>query len=189
VLAAVKKDSIWDLSAMVGALLGQSMPNFWLGLMLILFFAVQLGWLPTSGRTEALSVVLPALTLASNYTGRVARIVRSSMLDVLHEDYVRTARAKGIREWLVINKHAFKNAALPVVTIIGLESGALLSGAVITETVFAWPGVASLAVQAVSWRDFPLVQAVVVFMAAVFVLVNLAVDLLYVQLDPRIRYA
>ena len=188
IVAAVKKDTPLDLGAMLVALFGQSMPSFWLGLMLILFFAVHLGWLPSSGRTGPESVVLPAITLALFFSGRLARITRSSMLEVLHEDYVRTARAKGLREWVVINKHALKNAALPVVTIIGLEFGALLSGAVVTETVFAWPGVASLAVNAVSWRDFPLVQAIVVFMALIFAFVNLAVDLVYVTLDPRIRY-
>ncbi len=189
VLAAVYKDTPLDLLAMLAALIGQSIPGFWLGLMLILFFAVQLGWLPTSGRDGLDTLILPAVTLAMFYTGRMARLVRSSMLDVLYEDYVRTARAKGLPEWLVIARHALKNASLPVVTIIGLEFGALLSGAVITETVFSWPGVGLLAVNAVLARDFPLVQAIVVFMAIVFVLVNLLVDLLYLKLDPRIRYA
>src|SRR5262249_13750084 len=143
----------------------------------------------TSGRSGWDSVILPAITLAAFFTGRLARVVRSSMLDVLREDYVRTARAKGLPEWLVVNQHALKNAALPVVTIIGLGFGSLLTGAVIPETVFAWPGVASLAVQAVLWHDFPLVQAIVVFMATVFVLVNLGIDVLYTFLDPRIRFA
>ena len=189
ILAAAKKDTPLDLGAMVIALFGQSMPSFWLGLMLILFFSVRLGWFPTSGRAGPSSVVLPAVTLALFFAGRLARITRSSMLEVLQEDYVRTARAKGLPDWLVVNKHALKNAALPVVTIIGLEFGSLLSGAVVTETVFAWPGVASLAVNAVAWHDFPLVQAIVVFMALAFAVVNLVVDLIYVVLDPRIRYA
>lgn len=189
IVAAVMKDTPFDLGAMVVALVGQSVPSFWLGLMLILLFAQQLGWLPTSGRAGPESLILPAVTLALGQAGRAARLMRSSMLEVLNEDYVRTARAKGLREWLVINKHALKNASLPVVTIIGLEFGSLLSNAVITETVFSWPGVASLAVQAVQYKDFPLVQAIVVFMAIVFIVVNLVVDLIYVVLDPRIRYA
>jgi peptide/nickel transport system permease protein len=189
ILAALYKDTPLDFLAMLAALVGQSIPGFWLGLMLILLFAVELGWLPTSGREGLDSLILPAITLALFYTGRLARLVRSSMLDVLYEDYVRTARAKGLPEWLIIGRHALKNASLPVVTIIGLEFGALLSGAVITETVFSWPGVGLLAVNAVLARDFPLVQAIVVFMAIVFVLVNLLIDMLYLKLDPRIRYA
>ncbi len=189
ILAALYKDTPLDFLAMLAALIGQSIPGFWLGLMLILLFAVELGWLPTSGREGLDSLILPAITLALFYTGRLARLVRSSMLDVLYEDYVRTARAKGLPEWLIIARHALKNASLPVVTIIGLEFGALLSGAVITETVFSWPGVGLLAVNAVLARDFPLVQAIVVFMAIVFVLVNLLIDVLYLKLDPRIRYA
>jgi ABC-type dipeptide/oligopeptide/nickel transport system permease component len=189
VLAALYKDTPLDLVAMLVALIGQSIPGFWLGLMLILLFAVELGWLPTSGRGGPETLILPACTLAMFYTGRLARVVRSSMLDVLCEDYIRTARAKGLPEWLITARHALKNASLPVVTIIGLEFGALLSGAVITETVYSWPGVGLLAVNAVLARDFPLVQAIVVFMAMVFVGVNLLVDLLYTQLDPRIRYA
>jgi peptide/nickel transport system permease protein len=189
VIAAVKKDSPIDLAAMVTALLGQSIPGFWLGLMLILLFSVHLGWLPTSGRGGPQYLLMPAFTLAMFFTGRQARLVRSSMLDVLNEDYVRTGRAKGLPEWIVINKHALKNASLPVVTVIGLEFGSLLSGAVITETVFAWPGIGLLAVNAVLGRDFSLVQAIVVFMAIVFVLVNVVMDFIYTLLDPRIRYA
>jgi peptide/nickel transport system permease protein len=189
ILAAIHKDSFLDFLAMLVALLGQSIPGFWLGLMLILLFAVELGWLPTSGRGGLETLILPSFTLAMFYVGRLARVVRSSMLDVLCEDYIRTARAKGLPNWLVVARHALKNASLPVVTIIGLEFGALLSGAVITETVFSWPGVGLLAVNAVLARDFPLVQAIVVFMSIVFVVVNLMVDLLYTQLDPRIRYA
>jgi ABC-type dipeptide/oligopeptide/nickel transport system permease component len=189
ILAALYKDSALDFLAMLVALVGQSIPGFWLGLMLILLFAVQLGWLPTSGRGGLETLILPSFTLAMFYTGRLARLVRSSMLDVLHEDYIRTAHAKGLPRWLVIARHALKNASLPVVTIIGLEFGALLSGAVITETVFSWPGVGLLAVNAVLARDFPLVQAIVVFMAIVFVVVNLLIDVLYTKLDPRIRYS
>ena len=189
IIAAIYKDTPLDFLAMVVALLGQSVPGFWLGLMLIIIFAVHLGWLPSSGRAGPETVILPAFTLAMFYTGRLARLVRSSMLDILYEDYIRTARAKGLAEWWVINTHALKNAALPIVTVIGLEFGALLSGAVITETVFSWPGVGLLAVNAVLSRDFPLVQAIVIFMAIIFVLVNLLVDVLYTQLDPRIRYS
>lgn len=188
IISAVRKDSAADGIAMIVALLGQSIPTFWLGIMFILIFAVQLGWLPTSGRGGIEHLILPAVSLGLFFTGRLARLVRSSMLEVLGEDYVKTARAKGLHEFVVVNKHALKNAMLPVVTVIGLEFGFLLGGAVITETVFAWPGVGLLAVQSVFGRDYPVVQAIVICVSIVFVLVNLAVDLVYTQLDPRITY-
>ncbi len=188
VLSAVRRNTIFDGTAMVFAMLGQSTPAFWLGIMLILIFAVHYGLFPTSGREGFNSLVLPALTLGLTLAGRNARLVRSSMLEVLNEDYIKTARAKGLKEWLVINKHALKNALLPVVTVIGLELGHLLGGAVVVETVFAWPGIGLLAVQAVLGRDYPVVQAVIVISALVFVLTNLLIDLLYIWLDPRISY-
>jgi ABC-type dipeptide/oligopeptide/nickel transport system permease component len=186
VLSAVRNDSKVDTVSMVFALLGQSVPGFWLGLMLILIFAVDLGWLPTSGRNGPEYLVLPAVSLALALAGRNARLVRSCMLEVLNEDYIRTARAKGLSEWRVVGKHALKNAMLPIVTIVGLELGSLLGGAVVTETIFSWPGIGLLAVQAIAGRDYPVVQAVIIISALCFVLINLAVDLLYTRLDPRV---
>jgi peptide/nickel transport system permease protein len=188
VISAVKRDTAIDSAAMVLALLGQSMPGFWIGIMLIFFFSVQLGWLPTSGWNSATSIILPAVTLGLALVGRNARLVRSSMLEVLGEDYVKAARAKGLSEWRVINRHALKNALLPVVTVIGLELGILLGGTVVVETVFAWPGIGMLSVQAVTGRDYPIVQAVILLSAVLFTLTNLAVDLLYTRIDPRIGY-
>jgi peptide/nickel transport system permease protein len=189
VISAVRKDTRLDGVSMVAALLGQSVPGFWLGLMLILIFAVELRWLPTSGRQGLQYLVLPALSLGVALAGRNARLVRSCMLEVLNEDYIRTARAKGLPEWRVILKHALKNALLPIITVMGLEFGGLLGGTIITETVFAWPGIGLLAVQAISGRDYPVVQAVVIVGSLSFVLINLGVDLLYTKLDPRISIA
>jgi peptide/nickel transport system permease protein len=189
VISAVRKDTRLDGVSMVAALLGQSVPGFWLGLMLILIFAVELRWLPTSGRQGLQYLILPALSLGVALAGRNARLVRSSMLEVLNEDYIRTARAKGLPEWRVILKHALKNALLPIITVMGLEFGGLLGGTIITETVFAWPGIGLLAVQAISGRDYPVVQAVVIVGSLSFVLINLGVDLLYTKLDPRISIA
>lgn len=186
VLSAVRKDSKIDTISMVLALVGQSVPGFWLGLMLILVFAVKLGWLPTSGRHGFEYLILPSLSLGLALAGRNARLVRSCMLEVLSEDYIRTARAKGLSEWRVINKHALANALLPIITIVGLELGSLLGGAVITETVFSWPGIGLLAVQSITGRDYPVVQAVIIVSAVGFILINLVVDLLYSWLDPRI---
>jgi ABC-type dipeptide/oligopeptide/nickel transport system permease component len=186
VLSAVKRNTAFDAAAMVLALVGQSTPVFWLGLMLILVFAVHLGWLPTSGADEVVSVILPSVALGLGLAGRNARLVRSSMLEVLSEDYVRSARAKGLSEWKVVAKHALKNALLPVTTVIGLELGGLLGGAVITESVFGWPGIGLLAYQAVSGGDYPVVQAVILVGALVFAVTNLLVDFLYTRLDPRI---
>jgi peptide/nickel transport system permease protein len=188
VISAVRRNTFFDGFAMVFALIGQSTPAFWLGIMLILVFAVQFGMFPTSGREDWDSLVLPAVTLGLTLAGRNARLVRSSMLEVLNEDYVRTARAKGLTEWRVISKHALRNALLPVITVVGLELGHLLGGAVVVETVFAWPGVGLLAVQSVLGRDYPVVQAIIVISALVFVLTNLLIDLLYTWLDPRISY-
>jgi ABC-type dipeptide/oligopeptide/nickel transport system permease component len=188
-LSAVRRASLQEGAAMLTALLGQSMPTFWLGLMLILVFSVELGWLPSSGRGSLRHVVLPAITLGGFFMARLTRLVRSGLLDVLGQDYVRTARAKGLGEGTVVARHALKNAAIPIVTIIGLDIGTILGGAVITETVFAWPGVGRLAIDSIAVRDFPVVQADVFMIAVAFVVINLSVDVLYTWLDPRIRLA
>ncbi|MGH7321673.1 MAG: ABC transporter permease [Candidatus Rokuibacteriota bacterium] len=188
-VAAVRRASLQENAAMLTALLGQSMPSFWLGLMLILVFSVNLGLLPSSGRGTLKHVVLPALTLGGFFMARLTRLVRSGLLDVLGQDYVRTARAKGLAERVVVVRHALKNAAIPIVTIIGLDIGTVLGGAVITETVFAWPGVGRLAIDSINVRDFPVVQADVFVIAVAFVLINLLVDALYTWLDPRVRLA
>jgi len=187
IISAVRRHRAEDFAATTIALLGQSVPTFWMGIMLILLFGVTLGWLPTSGKTDWTSFVLPAITLGSFTMARTTRLVRSGMLEVLGQDYIRTARAKGLSEWVVIVQHALRNVAIPIVTIVGLDFGTLLGGAVITETIFAWPGVGRLAVEAIFRRDFPLVQADIFYIASVFVLVNLFVDLLYTGLDPRVR--
>jgi peptide/nickel transport system permease protein len=188
VLSALKRNSIWDYLGTGLAMLGQAMPPYWLGIMLILLFSVTLGWFPTSGRGSWKHLILPAITLGSVLMALVTRLVRSGMLDVLNEDYVRTARAKGLPARLVLIRHAMRNILIPLVTVIGLQLGALFGGAVITESIFAWPGVGRLALQAISARDYPLVQASVLVISVVYVFLNLAVDILYVYLDPRIRY-
>ena len=187
-LSALKRDSFWDYLGTGLAMLGQAIPPYWLGIMLILVFSVSLGWFPTSGRGTLSHLVLPAITLGSVLMALVTRLVRSGMLDVLGEDYVRTARAKGLRERSVIVRHALRNILIPLVTVIGLQLGALFGGAVITESIFAWPGVGRLALQSINARDYPMVQASVLVISVVYVFLNLAVDLLYVYLDPRIRY-
>ena len=187
IVSAVRRNTVLDYVSTVVALLGQSMPTFWLGIMLILLFSVQLNLLPSSGRGTLQHLLLPAVTLGLFTTARVTRLTRSGMLEVLSQDYIRTARAKGVSGPPVVWKHAFKNAAIPIVTIVGIELGTLLGGSVITETIFAWPGVGRLSVQAIYNRDYPVVQAAVFLLASTFVLVNLVVDLLYTYLDPRIR--
>ena len=189
IFSAIRRNSLLDHIGMTGALLGQSTPVFWLGVMLILVFSVTLQWFPSSGRGEIQNLVLPAVTLGMFTMARTARMMRSSMLEVLGQEYMKTAKAKGLNPGMVILKHALKNAAIPVVTIIGMELGTLLGGAVITETIFAWPGVGRLAVQAIYNRDYPVVQAAVFLLASIFVLVNLVVDLLYTYLDPRVKLA
>jgi peptide/nickel transport system permease protein len=186
IVAALRRDSILDALCSVGVLIGQAMPVYWLGLLLIMVFAVGLGWFPAAGRDGLSSLVLPATALGAFSMARIARMARSGMLEVLAQDYVRTARAAGVRAFVVTYKYALKNAAIPLVTIVGLEFGILLGGAVITETIFAWPGVGRLAVDAIFSRDYPLVQAIVAMLATLFVLINLAMDLLYTYLDPRI---
>jgi ABC-type dipeptide/oligopeptide/nickel transport system permease component len=187
IVSAIKRNSFLDHIGMTGALLGQSTPVFWLGIMLILIFSVTLQWFPSSGRGEIQHLVLPAVTLGMFSMARTARMMRSSMLEVLGQDYIKTAKAKGLAPSMVILIHALKNASIPVVTIIGMELGTLLGGAVITETIFAWPGVGRLAVQAIYNRDYPVVQAAVFILASIFVLVNLIVDIIYTYLDPRVK--
>jgi peptide/nickel transport system permease protein len=187
-MSALKRDTFWDYLGTGLAMLGQAIPPYWLGIMLILIFSVGLGWFPTSGRGTVWHLVLPAITLGSVLMALITRLVRSGMLDVLGEDYIRTARAKGLHERRVIVRHALRNILIPLVTVVGLQLGALFGGAVITESIFAWPGVGRLALQAINARDYPLVQASVLFISVVYVFLNLAVDILYVYLDPRIRY-
>jgi peptide/nickel transport system permease protein len=186
-LSAVRRNSLVDHAAMGVALIGQSAPTFFIGILFILLFSVKAGWLPTSGRESVANLVLPALTLALFAMAAVARITRSAMLEVLHADYIRTARAKGLREAPVILKHTLKNAAIPILTITALQFGTLLGGAVVTETVFAWPGIGRLAIQSIYNRDYPVVQCVVFLSAVLFIVVNFCVDLLYGLLDPRAR--
>jgi ABC-type dipeptide/oligopeptide/nickel transport system permease component len=189
IMAAVKRGSLWDNLLMLCGLVGQSLPVFWLGLLLIMVFSVGLGWFPVAGAESTQHLVLPAVTLGLFSTAYIARMARSSMLEVLGRDYVRTARAKGLASRNVVIRHALRNALIPLVTVVGLQFGALLGGAVITETIFAWPGVGRLTIQAIQTKDLPLVQACVVLLASIFVLVNLFVDVLYTYLDPRIRLA
>jgi peptide/nickel transport system permease protein len=186
-VAAVRRNSGWDTSAMGFSLLGVSIPNFWLGPLLILTFSLWLGWFPVSGQGGVASVVLPALTLGTGLAAVLSRMVRSSMLEVLHEDYLRTARAKGMPPLRVILHHALRNALLPVITLLGLQLGALLAGAVITETVFSWPGIGLLTIESIQSRDYPVVQACVLLISVTYVLVNLLTDLAYAWIDPRIR--
>jgi ABC-type dipeptide/oligopeptide/nickel transport system permease component len=189
VLAATHRGGKIDLLAMGVALVGQSVPNFWLAIMMILLFAVSWGVLPTSGRGGWAHVVMPATAIAINLMALLTRLVRTAVIEVLSEDYVRTARAKGLRELFVVTRHAVPNALIPVVTVIGLQFGYILGGAVVIETIFTWPGVGLFTIQAILNRDYPVVQASVFILATAVVLINLVVDLLYVWLDPRIRVA
>ena len=186
IISALKRGTFIDTASMVLALFGLSMPHFWLGIMMIMLFSVQLGWLPTSGRGSFAQIIMPATAMGISMVALFARLTRSTMLEVLGQDYVRTARAKGLSEYIVIGKHALKNAVLPLITMIGMEFGLLLGGAVIIETVFAWPGVGRLIVQAIMDRDYPVVQGAVMMLAMIFVIVNLLVDLTYHWLDPNI---
>ena len=188
VLAAVRRNTLVDHVVSGVAMMGVSMPVYWLGLLLILLFAVTLGWLPAAGSGEPLSIVLPAVTLAAFSTALVSRMTRASMLEVLGQDYMRTAEAKGAPPRTVIIKHGLRNAFIPVLTVISLQFGALLGGAVLTETVFGWPGIGRLLVDSIGARDFAVVQGIVLVYAAVFILLNVVVDVLYVVVDPRIRY-
>jgi peptide/nickel transport system permease protein len=188
IVSATRRYTIWDNLATLIALIGVSMPVFWLGLMLVLLFSVTLGWLPSSGAGTPAQLVLPALALGSASTAIIARQTRSGLLEVLGQDYVRTARAKGLTEQLVLVRHALKNALIPTITVAGLQVGYLMGGAVLAETVFARPGLGRLLVDSIARRDIPVVQTTIMLLSVTFVLVNLAVDLLYVKLDPRIQY-
>ncbi|RJQ61167.1 MAG: ABC transporter permease [Desulfobacteraceae bacterium] len=187
VIAAIRRYSLMDNIATFTALVGQAMPLYWFGIMLIIIFGVWLGWLPISGSDTFLHLILPAITLGSWILPINMRLVRSGMLEVLNQDYIRTARAKGLTEKKVLIKHAFKNAAIPVVTVSGMQFGALLGGAVVTETVFAWPGLGRLAVDSIRMGDYPVVQAIVVIFAMFVVLANLAADIVAAMINPRIR--
>jgi peptide/nickel transport system permease protein len=187
ILAAVFRGTIADFAVMTLAVIGQGVPFFWLGLMLILIVGVELRLLPTGGYGTLQHLVLPSLTLAGYIGASTARLARSSMLEVLGRDYMRTARAKGLALHVVVLKHGLKNAAIPLVTFLGLQMGLLLGGTVVVEEIFGWPGVGRLLLQAISFRDYPVVQAATFILAMIFVLVNILVDLVYVLLDPRVR--
>ena len=188
VVSATNRYTMWDNLATLIALIGVSMPVFWLGLMLMLLFSVTLGWLPSSGAGTPAQLVLPALALGSASTAIIARQTRSGMLEVMGQDYVRTARAKGLTERVVLVRHALKNALIPTITVAGLQVGYLMGGAVLAETVFARPGLGRLLVDSIARRDIPVVQTTIMLLSVTFVLVNLVVDVLYVKLDPRIQY-
>ncbi|MBI2918503.1 MAG: ABC transporter permease [Chloroflexi bacterium] len=190
IIAALRQGGPWDVAARVSALLGQSVPTFWGGIMLMLVFAVQLGWLPVARKESLASYVLPALTIAlfGFMLAGVVRLLRTSLLEVLDSEFVKFARIKGLPEYVVILKHALRNALIPVVTFVGMYFGILLAGSVTVETVFAWPGIGRLAYEAVRWRDYPVIQSVVLVAATIIIMTNLVVDILYGYLDPRIRY-
>lgn len=189
VLAAMKPYSFWDNIAMLFALVGQSAPTFFIGILLILTFSLRIGWFPTGGRGGLDHLVLPAITLGAYAMASIARLTRSAMLEVIRKDYIRTARAKGLAETLILFRHALKNASIPVVTIMGIQLGALLGGAVVTESVFSWPGIGRLAIESIYNRDYAVVQATVFLTAFWFVVINFTVDIIYGFLDPRIRYS
>jgi peptide/nickel transport system permease protein len=188
VLAAVTKDKPFDYAGKIVALLGQSLPSFWLGIVLMWIFAVSLGWLPTSGRGSFSHMILPAVCLGWFQVAAMMRLVRSAMLDVLDSEFVKLARVKGLAEWKVVWKHCLRNAAIAPLTYFAITAGVLLTGSVVIESVFAWPGTGLLAVDAVRARDFQVVQAIVIVFASVFIFTNLVVDILYAYLDPRIRF-
>jgi len=187
VLSAIRRDTWIDSIGMTLALIGQSMPPFWLGIMMILLFSVDLHLLPTGGRGSLSHLVMPVITLGFFFIARTSRMIRSSVLDVLSLDYIRTAHAKGLASRVVVWKHILRNAMIPVLTLMGLDAGGLIGGAVITETIFAWPGIGRLVMDSIGTRDFPIVQATVLLAAAAYVVINLAVDVSYAVIDPRIR--
>lgn len=187
-MAALWQNSLYDKSLMTVAVLGQALPDFWLGLMMILLFSVKLGWLPAFGHGEWIHLIMPAITAGMFHMARLARLMRSEMLEVLRQDYILTARSKGVAESAILFRHAMKNSAIPIVTILGIDLALTLGGTVITETVFAWPGVGRLTVTAIHHRDFPIVQATVFLLASTFVIINMLVDIIYTYLDPRIKY-
>jgi peptide/nickel transport system permease protein len=188
VLAAVMKGTPWDSGAKIIALLGQSLPGFWLGIVLMWVFAVHLGWFPTSGRGGIQYMILPAITLGWFQVAAIMRLVRSSMLEVLDSEFVKLTRIKGLAEWKVVWKHCLRNAAIAPLTFFAIIAGVLMTGSVVTESVFSWPGTGLLVVDAVRARDFQVVQAVVIVFSGIFIMTNLLVDILYAYLDPRIRY-
>jgi peptide/nickel transport system permease protein len=187
IIAALREGTAVDNASVLFSLLGVSMPNFWLGPLLIILFSITLGWFPVSGRGGVGSLVLPAITLGTALAAILSRMTRASLLERLGEDYLTVARAKGLPEWKVILKHALRNALIPVITVMGLQFGALLSGAIITENVFSWPGIGTLLINAIAARDYPLVQGCILFITLSYVLVNLLTDLIYGLVDPRIR--
>jgi peptide/nickel transport system permease protein len=189
VWSATKKNSSLDLLATGGAVIGKAMPNFWLGIMLILLFSVTLGWFPVSGRGTIGHLILPAITLGTGIAAEMTRLIRSSMVEILSQDYVRTAKSKGLRDFFVVYKHAFRNSLIPVVTITALQTSTLVGGALITETVFSWPGLGQLLIQAVNTRDMAIVQASVFIIAILVIFMNLLADVIYRILDPRIKYS
>lgn len=188
VFSALRRSGMLDLLVRSITLLGQAVPGFYLGILLILLFSVRLGWFPTGGRGGLRHLVLPTIALGANLVALIVRFTRSTMLDVLRNDYIRTARAKGLHSTTVIGRHGMKNAMIPLVTVIGLQTAVVFSGVIVTETVFSWPGLGRFVVQAIYARDFPVVQASVLFVAFIVVMINLIVDILYAALDPRIRY-
>jgi len=188
ILSAIKRNSYLDLFVTGGSVLGKAMPNFWLGIMLILFFSVQLKIFPVSGRDGLLNLVLPSIALGTGIAAEMTRLIRSSMLEILGQDFIRTARGKGLKEAIVINKHAFRNALIPVITIMALQTSTLIGGTLITETIFAWPGTGQLLIQAVNLRDMAVVQAATFIIALFVIFSNLLADLIYRLLDPRIKY-
>lgn len=188
VYSAIKRNSLVDHFARIFALFGQSMPVYWSGIMMILLFSVKLNWLPPSGRGELVNLIMPGLTLGFFTTAPLMRLMRSSMLEVLNKDYVRTARAKGLTNKIVIFKHALRNAAIPAITVFGMQVGVMLGGAVLTETIFSWPGMGRFVVQAIYNRDFPTIRASVIVFAVLIIIVNFLTDLSYVFLNPQIRY-
>ena len=188
-LAAYRENTLYDRSCMIGTVMGQSVPDFWLGLMLIMLLSVWAGFLPSFGRGGWTHLIMPAFVASTYHTARLARLMRSQMLEVLRQDYIQTARSKGLAERIILFRHALKNSAIPIVTVLGIDLGVMLGGTVIIETVFAWPGVGRLAIESIHKRDFPVVQVTVFLLAAIFVLINLAVDILYAYLDPRIEHA
>lgn len=187
-LAALRKNTVYDHGAMLFSLIGISIPHFWLGPLLIIVFSLQLGWLPVSGQDGFTSIILPAITLGTALAAILARMVRATLLGVLSQDYIRTARAKGLREYAIILHHALRNAALPLITILGLQLGGLLAGTVITETIFAWNGIGRLTIESIQRRDYPVVQACVLLISVSYVVVNTLTDIIYAWLDPRVRY-
>lgn len=188
IISATRPNTILDYFVTIISLIGVSMPVFWFGLLAILYFSVQLGWFPVTGRGSLAHLVLPAITLGVSSTAIITRMTRSAMLDILNQDFVRTAKSKGLRGVSIVNKHALRNALIPVITVGGLEFGSLMAGAVITETVFSWPGIGRLLVESILARDYAVVQSTVLLIAITFILINLFIDLIYGFVDPRIRY-